>query len=253
MNKILQPVFAFALLLPLPLPAVAQVSTAPSQNEEVAALWTRKQADFLEFKHNLLRLVAAFDRTEMDQGAIEAFLGVQFVPSSTAESFLAPASPNKRLATTFKSLNVEQYILPSPNLGKNDPGNQIPTDSYVRYGLQGTELSIFGTTFNNGRLGIDLDNCISLHELKSHFGSEASWQYAQSSMFYPGLASKRDGAVIVAFIWPDTFKSLMTPREKTEFDRMSEDAALERSSIKLQRLNELKAKIDGCVFMLELR
>jgi len=215
--------------------------------------WTAKVADFQRFKRDVFQLAEQFDRTRTRQADIEAIMEVQFAADPADRTFLAPASPDKRAVHGFGHLEVEQHILPAASLaGVKANGIQVAPDA-VAYGFDGSELSVFETGLKDGRAVDDLDNCLSLHELRTHFQAVTGWHYVQSSMFYPGLAAVRDGARLYAFVWPDTMKFNLTEAEQAEFEKLNTDYAAQQTPQGRKRLDELKSKIDGCVFMMEMR
>ena len=214
----------------------AQTAAPPTDAE--AAVWQQKAADVADFKQRLFTLAGSFTRGRTTQGDIEAVMGVTFTSDPDGETFGAPASPGKVSAQGFKSLDIKQHVRPGSQLYDNEDYTPPAVPGAIAYGFESTELGVF-----------PMGTCLSLTELKAHFATTTGWHYVQMSMFYPGVAAVHDGAEIYAFIDPDSL--VIDPADEAEFNRLNDDPDLNPD--KLRQLDEIKARIDGCVFILGLR
>lgn len=231
--------------------AVQAQNLASTSSRQSPEDYLAKMQDFPEFKHRVFMVIDTFDRSRTRSADIEAIMERPFVSEPGEASFLAGASSSKRVAHGFRHLAFEEHIVLTPEAHKGAPGQAAPET--IGYGFEGVELSSLDTTIRNREIVEDMDLCLSLHELQSRFKTQTGWHFVQASMVYPGLVTTRDGAKLSAFIWPDSMKTTMSPAEEEEFRKLSAGGASQRNPQSVKRLAELKAKIDGCVFMLEIR
>ena len=204
--------------------------------------FTAKRAAFVDFKQRLFTLIATYDRRKTTQVDIEAIMGVSFVSDPTAETFGVPASPDKKSATSFKGVKIEQHIQPGARLFDHEDATPASVPGAISYGLQIDAYE-------------DADTCLTLAELRAHFTPAKGWHYVQASMFYPGIGGTRDGATAFGFIDGETLK-MSADDETTLGDlnaRLADDRDPAKQTQDIGQLDAVKARIDGCVYLFALR
>lgn len=216
-----------------------RVQAQTEMSADAEAILQARQADFVDFKQRVYKIIGSFDRQTTTQADIEAVMDLSFLPDAQAKSFEIDPSPDKKVIATYKSLKVQQYVLPSAGVNAGKP---------LAPGLE--KAILYGFENNGFDFPYDRDTCLSLHELKTRFVTDSGWKVTQLGMFYPGLTATRKGAKIMAFITKDSF--YLSPEDESELEKLTETENWFDNAKKRARYDVLRANMDGCVFLLDI-